>query len=103
MAAAKAEGNGTEKEAEKPTKEQIKAKITKYEASDDAVTKAKVVYDKALEARNKITQEIFDLSGAGKYRVRGEVMTLMARKKKNSEEQSVYFRGQNDDEEVMGD
>src|SRR5271170_746310 len=87
----------------KPTTEQTKAMIAVYVKADDDVETAKAMYDKALEVRDAAVQTLYAASGKGKYRIRGEVVTLTSRKSKKTGKESVFFKGKNDDEVIGGD
>lgn len=85
------------------TKEEVKALIAIYVKADNDVDTAKAMYDKAMEVRNAAAKVIHDKAGKGKYRIKGEICTLMSRKSKKSNKESYFFKGQSDDEVIGGD
>jgi len=88
--------------APKASKEAVNKLIAKYTKADEAVSSAKAALEKATEARATVCKELAATSGKGKYRVNGEIVTLTSRKSKKTEQETFFFKGKNDDDEVLG-
>jgi hypothetical protein len=86
-----------------PTTEEIKAMVAVYSKADDDVTTAKAMWDKAMEVRSAAVKVIHDRAGKGKYKIKGEIVTLTSRKSKKTGKESFFFKGKNDDEVIGGD
>jgi hypothetical protein len=84
----------------KASQEKVDKFKAAYVKADDAVVAAKEKYDAAMAARSTICEKMHDECGAGKYKIREEILTLTSRKSKGGDTVTYYMRGKTDDQEV---
>ena len=84
------------------TKAEIKALVTAYVEADDAVIEAEALVETAAKDREAAARAIYEASGKGKYKVRDEVLILTARKTRNGDGVSVYFKRKEEDDDIIG-
>jgi len=86
----------------KASPEEVKNMLAAYVIFHGEVKAAEAALEAAKERCNNLCRDLAEKSGKGKYRVQGEIKTLSSKKSKKTQKESFFFRGQDDDETVLG-
>jgi hypothetical protein len=86
----------------KASPEEVKSILAAYVVLHGEVKTCEKATEDAKERCNNLLRDLAEKSGKGKYRVQGDIKTLSSKKSKKTGKEAFFFRGQDDDETVLG-